>query len=638
RTVTLRAEGVRLSDDRIAILFSVDRTESVSEEVLRGVEAVRHTSALITMLDGDGHQVLWANPAALRWYGPAAGEETGWVGRFADEEEGRRALAELLGQGFLNLEARFRSHEGLRWHHVEARKTVDPVSGEPALLVHEQDIEGRKKIEDDLRRVRNELEERVQVRTRELAASRDFIETVVDAVDTLIIVAQGDQVTNANRRSLELLGSIKAKDVWEVTGLARHVEGDVHAVETEVATPEGPRTIMWTCTTSRGPATHTVLTGVDVTRQRAMQLRIQLADRLASLGTLSAGVAHELNNPLAVIRANLEALRDFSAATLEPSLAAGIQESISATDRAAAIVSDLKQYTRTGEQAESLVLSKLISRALRLASGSLRDVDVAIHLPDDLRVQGVEGLLTQLLLNLLVNSAQAMARGRGRIDVQASAVDEEVEIVIEDDGIGMSPEVARRAFDPFFTTKPLGEGTGLGLYVCQRIVSQHEGKIFFDPGRDCGTKVRIILPRGRAPGTPKGAPGPRAGPMERGRVLVVDDDRGILNAMTRLLREVEVHVEESGARALERIEREGEGYDVVLCDLMMPGMSGAELYREVERAHPDLARRFVFMSGGLHGLASMDEFLAQVPNPLLGKPIDVALLRSTLSEVLAQAS
>jgi CheY-like chemotaxis protein len=247
------------------------------------------------------------------------------------------------------------------------------------------------------------------------------------------------------------------------------------------------------------------------------------------------------------------------------------------------------------------------------------------------------------VLNLLLNAAQALPESRVesneiRIAVRSAHAGHAV-LEISDNGEGIAPEILPRIFDPFFTTKPPGVGTGLGLSICHGIVASLGGQITVHSDAGEGTTFRVVLPTTDETSAPESGPGsaPESSPprsQARARVLVIDDEFQIANTLRELLSvEHDVVAETSGAAALALVE-EGPGFDVMFCDLMMPGMNGMEFYQRVRRSKPELERRIVFMTGGAF-TASAAEFLSSVENRWIEKPFSLGVVEAIVREMRA---
>jgi CheY-like chemotaxis protein len=247
-------------------------------------------------------------------------------------------------------------------------------------------------------------------------------------------------------------------------------------------------------------------------------------------------------------------------------------------------------------------------------------------------VEGSESRLGQVVLNLLVNAAHAITEGsaeQNEIRVTTST-DAEGRAVLEvrDTGGGIAPGARQRIFDPFFTTKEIGVGTGLGLSICHGIVSAMGGTIAVDSQPGAGSLFRVVLPPASAAPPASRFAAPAAAPPRRCRILVVDDEPLIAAMLRRTLApDHEVVAAESGREALHRLVDDRERFDLVLCDLMMPEMTGMEVHAALARSAPDEAERLVFVTGGAF-TPRAQAFLAGVPNRCIDKPIDVLQLRA----------
>jgi CheY-like chemotaxis protein len=265
---------------------------------------------------------------------------------------------------------------------------------------------------------------------------------------------------------------------------------------------------------------------------------------------------------------------------------------------------------------------------LRMAESELRHrARVLTRWGDAPAVDGNASRVGQLFLNLLINAAQAIPEGKVdehqvRVTLDRAPSGHAI-VEVSDTGGGIPPEIRGRIFDPFFTTKPVGQGTGLGLAICHRIVESMGGEIEVDSEVGRGTTFRVRLPPARA-AAPAGADaGTAPPPVARRRVLIIDDEAAIGRSLGGLLgAHHDVVVMTRAADALPRITA-GEAFDVILCDLMMPEMSGMAFHAQVQAIAPDLARRVVFLTGGAFTAAARD-FLARVPNARLEKPFDAA--------------
>ena len=225
-----------------------------------------------------------------------------------------------------------------------------------------------------------------------------------------------------------------------------------------------------------------------------------------------------------------------------------------------------------------------------------------------------------MILNLLVNVSQA-ARDDEPLAIGVSVdtmADGYARVRVADNGRGIAPEVLPHVFEPFYTTKPVGVGTGLGLSVCRNIVDKYGGRICVDSTREQGTIVGAVAARARRLSPHRSSATMQAVRMERYRILIVDDDPLVVKAMRRLLHRHEVTTAPGGAEALAILEQRSD-FDVILCDLMMPGVSGMDVYEQLAAREGALERRIVFLSGGAV-TERAQSLLASVPNPRFEKP------------------
>jgi PAS domain S-box-containing protein len=379
----------------------------------------------------------------------------------------------------------------------------------------------------------------------------------------------------------------------------------------------------------------------DQTERHANADRIRLADRMSSLGTLAAGAAHEINNPLTYVIGNLELAAERLAES--PAGDGTVGEQLAAArvglERIRKTVRSLKTFSRGDEETiGSVDVCQVLESCIEIAQSQLRHrARLVRRLQRVAPVAGNDARLSQVFLNLLVNAAQALDEATAeRNEVVASVTSDGHHVLVEiaDNGCGIAPEHLPRVFDPFFTTKPVGVGTGLGLFVCHGIVEALGGEIRIESTRGRGTSVRVRLPIAldvaENPAPPKP---PRAN--VRARILAIDDEPMVLQLVRSILRaEADVETASGGAHALERV-RSGEAFDLVICDLMMPGMSGADLCRHLEEERPELAPRVVFMTGGAVTDAAA-AFLAAAPRAVLEKPFSPVELRMFVRRQLSE--
>lgn len=385
----------------------------------------------------------------------------------------------------------------------------------------------------------------------------------------------------------------------------------------------------------------------DVTERKAMLAQLMAADKLAAVGTLAAGVAHEINNPLAYLLLNLEfLLREIprlvgDGGRLEPVLRR-LRETKQGAERVKTIVRDLQTFTRRDEGMRGPVdLPAVIEAALHMARHEIRHRASVIKRFEPVpAAHGNATRFEQLFLNLFINAAHAVGDRdpqRNTIEVALKrAADGSLVATVRDNGAGIPRDLLGRVFDPFFTTKPNGLGTGLGLPICHGIVSAAGGEIHIDSEEGTGTLVTVTLcAHGPVVPQPRSVtPLPFA--LERGRrgrVLLIDDEPAVAEAMAMALSEHhEVLAIGSAAEARKLIEA-GEAFDVVLCDLVMPGETGMHLFEHVRRTRPELTSRFAFMTGGAF-LPEADRFLQSVDNLRIEKPFDGKSLQVLVGRVL----
>ena len=362
--------------------------------------------------------------------------------------------------------------------------------------------------------------------------------------------------------------------------------------------------------------------------------RLAAADRMAALGTLASGIAHEINNPLTFVLANLIDLQHRVDAMPD---GADLRELVGDTLQGAERIRRIVKQTQMvapfqPEQRETLVDLRaaletaiaLVENEVRHRARLLREIGEAVH------VRGDRARLEQLFLNLLLNAVQAVPEGRAqeneiRVTLR-SLPSERALIEVADTGSGIRAEIQERIFQPFFTTKPVGQGTGLGLSICHGIVSALGGDISFQsqPGR--GTVFRVVLPTTAvvAAAATEGA-GRRDGlappPLRQRRVLAIDNEPSILRVVRQLLEPPHKVTTVLDAESALAVIQSAPAFDVVICELMLPGTSGMDFFEELRRSAPDTAERVIFMTAGAFTPRAR-QFLETLGHRWLSKPFD----------------
>ena len=415
----------------------------------------------------------------------------------------------------------------------------------------------------------------------------------------------------------------------------------------------------------------------DQTEERKQQAASAQTERLASMGLLAASMGHEINNPLAYVLSNvtdlaqllpklaavsarcraglrnavgeaaLAAILGEDSALLEP---AALQEaSTSASDalegtrRITRISKALSTFARVDvSDLCNVELQHAIESSIAMASNEIRfRAALVLDFKPVPPVWASEGRLSQVFLNLLINASHAMDESDGAnrcITVRTWTEDDAVFAAVEDTGAGIAPENMARVFDPFFSTKRIGAGTGLGLSICRNIITELGGHIDVESEVGKGTRFVVRLPARTAaavPLLPERSYQLPALPNVRGRVLIVDDDSPVRLMMGRLLVAHDVTSASSGKQALAILESD-QAFDLILCDLMMPEVTGMDVHRWLVARNPRLAERIVFISGGAFGPVA-SEYLSEAGNLKLNKPFDNSEFKDMVSSRIRAA-
>lgn len=405
--------------------------------------------------------------------------------------------------------------------------------------------------------------------------------------------------------------------------------------------------------------------------ERDLQKQVLDAERLAAVGQLAAGVAHEVNNPASFVLANAGLLGDnvgklgafvdeleqlFPDTSTEGQRVRALTsrwevrallgasremlgDSKDGMERIVAIASQLRTYARKENEALAPVdLEQVVNEACKLVGKQLTyRARLVRRLGVVPPVSANHGQLVQVLTNLLLNAVHATPEGepeRHEIEVGTDATGDEARLWVRDTGSGMSPEVRERIFEPFFTTKAVARGMGLGLAVSAELVRKHGGRLEVETAPGKGSRFLVRLPLGRSPEVraKSAAPPPASPGRSRPRVLLVDDEELLLRVYKRMLGgRYDVSVAASGAEALELL-RAGP-FDAILCDLMMPGIDGVALHEALRAEHPELLERIAFLSGGTY-TPRTQAFAEQLGARLLHKPVGRPELEAVLDRLV----
>ena len=439
--------------------------------------------------------------------------------------------------------------------------------------------------------------------------------------------------------------------------------------EEQMIFPDGRRGVL--CTSKiplrgrDGSVTGLLGTYEDITERRRLEQRRQHSSRLESIGTLAAGMAHEINNPLAYVTANIEVGREWlddAIAQLRGELALpadarvyvrvlerlveleeALRDANEGADRVRRLVLEVRQMARAEEATrEHIEIRTVVETAIKMTHHRVRHAAVVrSRLEVTPLVHAADGSLVQVVTNLLLNAADAIGDGHADTNEIVISAFTDAEgwacIEVRDSGPGLRPEVLPRIFDPFFTTKRVGAGMGLGLSTSHNIVAGAGGRLTGESPADGGALFRVALPPSAsaavgpsAPEAPALAPGAR-----RGNILVIDDEEAVAVAIERILRaQHDVHIRTDAREALALIAA-GSTFDLVFCDLMMPNLSGVDVYRQMAVTHPAQAARIVFITGGAF-TAAAEEFLAEIQGAHVSKPFAPAALRAVAASFVEQ--
>ena len=449
------------------------------------------------------------------------------------------------------------------------------------------------------------------------------------------------------RRSREFLTAESKADFLRILMAAFRNERDVH-LETAIMTcsreSRDVRAHWRFVDGENGRFDRAIVFVTDMGAEHELQQRLLLAERMSAIGTLTASIIHEIKNPLTFVWNHLRSLRD-SGEPLSPEASELVREAYEGSERIRVIANEITALSHgtdgaDGAEVETVNLKQVLDSAIRMAEPEIqhRAKVVREYEEGNLYIRGSRTRIGQVFLNLIVNAAQAIDPGdrtQNAITVRARSTEtDRICIEVQDTGPGISSQMLRRIFDPFVTTKPAGRGTGLGLSICRRIVHSLEGTIEIQSHPGQGTVARVVLPKAPRPRRPLSIPPTSMSAVQRATrgklsLLVVDDEPVIARLIQKALVKHEVTTAHDGREAVALMGQ--HAYDVILCDLIMPEMTGMDVYRAaLQRATP-VHDRIVFMTGGAFTQRARD-FLQSVPNLRIEKPFDLTHLERTIYE------
>ena len=374
--------------------------------------------------------------------------------------------------------------------------------------------------------------------------------------------------------------------------------------------------------------------------RRELEQKAQLASRLASVGEMASGIAHEINNPLTGVIGYSQLLMQKD---IPENMKEGLEVIRDGGQRVAGIVKRLLTFARQVKtQRDYVSINEIIETTLALKTYELEtnNIKTNLQLDPDLPVTIADGgQLQQVFLNLIINAETEMklAHGKGKLSIETGKVDDTIRISFKDDGPGIAKENLDRVFDPFFTTRKVGEGTGLGLSVCHGIMAEHGGTMYVESELRKGATFIVELPIVLSPEQLKLAEPAAEEPhrVARAKILVVDDEPAVLKLLSQLLADEGHHVEtvDNADNAVEMVNR--RSYSLILLDIKMPGMSGIELYKHFQKEDKSLARRIVFITGDVMG-AGTQAFISRTKAPYITKPFDADQLKKEINRILRE--
>ena len=373
-------------------------------------------------------------------------------------------------------------------------------------------------------------------------------------------------------------------------------------------------------------------------KRAELESRAQVVSRLASVGEMASGIAHEINNPLTGVVGFAQLLAE------REDLPEDVREQLKIIheggERVAKIIKGLLSFARQSKpKREYISINEVVEEVIKLRQYELKtsNIEVINRFDPELPwTMADSGQLQQIFINLVVNAEQEMSRahGKGRLEIKTELAGDMIHISFKDDGPGIAKEHIERIFDPFFTTKEVGKGTGLGLSLSHGIIAEHGGRLYAEsePGKGATFVVELpVLAEEADVEEAKGADETKE--VIKGRILVVDDEEVVRQYLNSVLTKMghTVELATDGEKALELVK--STGYNLILSDMKMPGMDGKEFYRKVEEINPPLTGRLVFITGDVMGEDTRD-FIRKTGAPYITKPFNAEQLHGLVNDII----
>ena len=388
---------------------------------------------------------------------------------------------------------------------------------------------------------------------------------------------------------------------------------------------------------------------LELTERARLEQQLRQAEKLSAIGRMISGVAHELNNPLAVVKGYLELV--LAHHELSPKTRADLEKAAHESNRAAKLVMNFLSFAREQPRhRESVNLNELVQRLVELRRFDIQEaktetiLDLDPHLP---AISADPDQIQQLIVNLMNNSLQAMVEfpRPGRLKIQTRRSEDRVQVLVEDNGRGVPAHLLQKIFEPFFTTKDVGTGTGLGLSIAHSIMTEHKGRIFYEPASLGGAGFVLEFPaaplaagQGASGGTTTIAAKPAAnGKACSGKILVLDDEQGIAEMLGEMLDLLGYtpSICCAAAQALELIEE--QDFDLIISDYRMPGINGRQFHDFVAQKKPALARRIIFLTGDVVNEETLG-FLQSIGNPHIAKPFSLTSVQTVVAATMGTSA